>query len=108
MDTKAVWDVESTDIFINACVEQIYQKERHGQSFTKTGWKNIMSIFNEKTGKHYEKKQLKNRLDILRKDLRLWDSLIKETGVGRDPVTNNVVASSEWWQQKIQVHNFLV
>ncbi|XP_028752872.1 L10-interacting MYB domain-containing protein-like [Neltuma alba] len=61
-------------------MEQIYQKNRQGTSFSKPGWNNIHSAFNAKTGKSYEKKQLKNRLDSLIKDWRTWVDLTKETG----------------------------
>ena len=65
---KAVWDVSSTKIFIDLCIDQIYKKERLGSAFTREGWKHILSGFNEKTEKTYTKKQLKNRLDSLKRE----------------------------------------
>ena len=47
--------------------------------------------------------QLKNRLDVLRKEFITWEQLINEIGAGKDPRRNKVIASNEWWQQKIQV-----
>ena len=83
-----------------------YQKnERHGLSLSRKAWENIVSIFNEKTRKQYEKKQLNNRLDVLRKDFITWEQLINETGVGRDLRTNKVFASNKWWQVKIDHTN---
>ncbi|XP_028804914.1 uncharacterized protein LOC114759845 [Neltuma alba] len=39
----------------------------------------------------HDRKQLKNRFDILRKDWKLWDKLMSgETGIGYDAVTNRV------------------
>ena len=31
------------------------------------------------------------------------DTLLKEIGVGQDPITNAVSTSNEWWQEKIKV-----
>ncbi|XP_028778700.1 L10-interacting MYB domain-containing protein-like [Neltuma alba] len=98
--SKATWDTSTTEVLLKECMEQIYRKNRQGTSFSKTGWNNIHSAFNAKTGKSYEKKQLKNRLDSLRKDWRTWVDLNKETGVGWDPVNNTVVATNEWWEKK--------
>ncbi|XP_028796692.1 uncharacterized protein LOC114752138 [Neltuma alba] len=67
------------------------------------GWDNIHREFNEKTGRGYEKKQLKNRLDNLRKEWKTFDKLIaKETGIGWDPERNIVVASDECWGRKLR------
>ena len=93
---KAIWDDVSIEVLINACIDQIYKKECNGLIFMKTGWTNIMTTFNEKTGKGYGIKQLKNMLDVLKKDLRTWDKLVNETGAGRDAIMNVVFASNEW------------
>ncbi|KAI9084562.1 hypothetical protein K1719_033550 [Acacia pycnantha] len=101
--SKATWDVSSTEIFLEQCIEQIYKKERQGLVFTKQGWKNILSGFNEKAEKSYDKKQLKNRLDSLKKEWRAWDDLFsKETGIAIDYTSNMVIAEDEWWKKKIK------
>ena len=92
---KAVWDDVSTEVLINAYIDQIYKKERNGLVFTKKGWMTIVTTFNEETGRGYRIKQLKNKLDILKKDLRTCDTLLKETGAGRDVITNAISASNE-------------
>ncbi|XP_028795961.1 uncharacterized protein LOC114751454 [Neltuma alba] len=98
---KAYWDVSTTGVFLKICMDQVFNKHRQGSSFTKLGWDNIHKTFNEKTGRGYEKKQLKNRLDNLRKEWKLFEQLIgKETGIGWDPERNTVVASDEWWERK--------
>ncbi|KAK4260709.1 hypothetical protein QN277_003790 [Acacia crassicarpa] len=56
--------------------------EHNGLVFTKPGWMNTEITFIEKTEKGYGVKQLKNRLEILKKELRTWDTLLKETGAG--------------------------
>ncbi|KAK4275376.1 hypothetical protein QN277_018468 [Acacia crassicarpa] len=101
--TVAEWDVETTKIFIDLCVDQIYKKQRLGSSFTRDGWKQIVPKFNETTGKGYTKKQLKNRLDSLKAQWTAWEKLFsKETGIAIDYVKNVVVADDEWWERKIK------
>ena len=102
---KAKWDNELIGVLINSCIEQIYAKQRLGVYFTTDGWKALVASFNQATGKSYEKKQLKNKFECLRKEWLTWDTLFsKETGLGRDPETKTVVAPAEWWARKIQVH----
>jgi len=55
---------------VKSCLEQVSKGERVGTSFTKKGWKNIMARFHNLTGLKYEKAQLKNMYDSLRKDRR--------------------------------------
>jgi hypothetical protein len=85
-------------------LDQLSKGERVGTSFTKKGWNNIVSRFHELTGRKYEKVQLKNRYDSLRKDWQEWYNLFgKETGLGWDPVNNTVQAPDDWWERKQMV-----
>lgn len=80
---KATWDPKANEAFIEACLEQITKGECLGSSFTKVGWKGIQSKFTQLTGRTYNKAQLKNKYDNLRKDWRVWYKLFgKETGLG--------------------------
>ncbi|XP_054801500.1 uncharacterized protein LOC129305518 [Prosopis cineraria] len=65
---KAVWNSTLTKIFIKECLEQVYKKQRKGTTFNKNGWQAIIEGFEAKTGKSYEQKQLKNKLDNMRKE----------------------------------------
>ncbi|KAI9127966.1 hypothetical protein K1719_000959 [Acacia pycnantha] len=102
-NVPAEWDVETTKIFIDLCIEQIYKKERLGTSFTRDGWKYIVSKFNTQTEKEYTKKQLKNKLDSLKSQWTAWERLFsKETGIAIDYSRNMVIAEDEWWERKIK------
>ncbi|XP_054818148.1 uncharacterized protein LOC129317793 [Prosopis cineraria] len=62
-----------------------------------------MQQFNALSSRSYDKKQLKNKWDNLRKDWNIWDKLLnKETGLGWDSEKNTVSAPKEWWSQKIK------
>ncbi|XP_028764430.1 L10-interacting MYB domain-containing protein-like [Neltuma alba] len=88
---KATWDHYTTKILIDVYVEQIVHKERQGTSFTRPGWGKIEKNFRERSGKMYDRRQLKNRFDVLRKDWKLWEKLMSgETGIGYDAATNRV------------------
>ncbi|XP_028800353.1 uncharacterized protein LOC114755657 [Neltuma alba] len=50
----------------------------------------------------YDRRQLKNRFDVLRKDWKLWEKLMSgENGIGYDAATDRMLAFDEWWQQKL-------
>ncbi|KAH1155158.1 hypothetical protein GLYMA_18G191100v4 [Glycine max] len=67
---KATWDSKANEAFIEACLEKITKGECLGSSFTKVGWKGIQSKFTQLTRRTYNKVQLKNKYDNLRKDWR--------------------------------------
>ncbi|XP_054824809.1 L10-interacting MYB domain-containing protein-like [Prosopis cineraria] len=99
---KAVWNSTLTEIFIKECLEQVYKKQRKGTTFNKNGWQAIIEGFEAKTRKRYERKQLKNKLDNMRKEWNVWHKLFSsETGLGWDSDKNTVDALDEWWEQKI-------
>ena len=80
---KAIWDLETTKLFIQACLDQIYKNERNGTTLTKKGQKIVISQFNERSGRQYDKGQLKNKWDNLKKEWAVWHKLFsKETGLG--------------------------
>ncbi|KEH22220.1 Myb/SANT-like DNA-binding domain protein [Medicago truncatula] len=61
-------DLKVNEIFIQTCLDQVVKNERVGTSFTKKGWKNIVCQFHESTGRDYDKIQLKNMYDALKKE----------------------------------------
>ncbi|XP_039686372.1 L10-interacting MYB domain-containing protein [Medicago truncatula] len=99
---SADWsDLKVNEIFIQTCLDQVVKNERVGTSFTKKGWKNIVCQFHESTGRDYDKIQLKNRYDALKKEWRVWFNLFgKVTGMGWDNERNTFDAPDEWWENK--------
>ncbi|XP_028801886.1 L10-interacting MYB domain-containing protein-like [Neltuma alba] len=88
---KASSDPYTTKILIDVCAEQIVHKEHQGTSFIRPGWNKITKSFQKRSEKMYDRKQFKNRFDILRKDWKLWEKLMSgETGIGYDAATNRV------------------
>ncbi|KAG5243666.1 protein ALP [Salix suchowensis] len=100
---KAKWSKETLHIFCDICIRAIDMGMRSGSHFEKGGWKYIVKSFGEKTSKPLQKDQLKNKWDVCKKDWRLWNKLIGETGVGWSNELGTIAASDEWWQSRIQV-----
>ncbi|XP_054794514.1 uncharacterized protein LOC129300020 [Prosopis cineraria] len=100
---KALWTTEETELFIKLALQQVKKNERKGSTLSKEGWEALMQQFNALSSISYDKKQLKNKWDNLRKDWNIWDKLLnKETGLGWDSEKNTVSAPEEWWSQKIK------
>ncbi|KAG5540922.1 hypothetical protein RHGRI_020975 [Rhododendron griersonianum] len=104
--TKAVWDVQSKECFIQACVEELGGAGyKEGTQLTKVGWANVVKKFNERMRKDYDRSQLKNQWGVPKKEWQLWQHLVLgESGLGRDPDTGAITASEEWWDLKLMRH----
>lgn len=100
--SKASWrDIKATEYFVKACLDQVTKGQRNGTCFTKKGWQGNVSQFHEQSGLNYDKVQLKNRYDSLRKEWKVWYNLFgKVTGLGWNFEKNTVDASDEWWEKK--------
>ncbi|XP_028801891.1 uncharacterized protein LOC114757062 [Neltuma alba] len=98
---KASWDIRTTKVFIDLCIEEVGKGGRKGTSLTKPAWTSLVDSFTAKTGRVYTRIQLKNKYDTLRKEWQLWDRLLRETGLGWDAERNTVSAPDEWWEKKI-------
>ncbi|CAI9294005.1 unnamed protein product [Lactuca saligna] len=98
---KVVWDNNTFKVFGDACVIEVKKGNRPTSHFNKVGWENLKKYMKEKTGKNYERKQLKNKWDIMKKEWKLYDRLIRiETGIGG--TRSLIYASPEWWEEKIK------
>ncbi|XVF42135.1 hypothetical protein PTKIN_Ptkin01aG0335900 [Pterospermum kingtungense] len=101
---KAVWDRNLTMIFCDLCIKEKDHNCRRGTYFKKEGWTRLVADFNKETGKEYEKSQLKNRWDLLKKEWKVWKQLKgNDTFFGWDPRKNNIDASEEWWEKKLKL-----
>jgi hypothetical protein len=102
---KAAWTKEMLHIFCDICIKAIDMGMRPNTHFDKPGWKFLITSFKEQTGHAFTKTQLKNKWDGCKKDWRIWNKLVSETGVGWNSELGTIAASDEWWKQKIQVHS---
>ena len=48
--TKNSWDINTTKLFVDLCLEQVLKSRRKGTSFKKDGWENMDKRFTESYG----------------------------------------------------------
>ena len=101
---KANWDNLAHRVFIDVCKEEVEANNHPVQVLNAIGYANLVRKFNECTKRNYDKKQMKNRWETLKKDYTVWKGLVQHaSGLGRDPITNTIDASDDWWTHEIQV-----
>jgi hypothetical protein len=105
---KATWDAVAHRVFLDVCIEEVNANNRPVQVLNAIGYKNLVENFNKRTKRNYDRKQMKNRWETLKKDYTVWKGLIQHaSGLGRDPITHTIDASDDWWTHEIQVLMFL-
>ncbi|KAL2458486.1 Myb DNA-bind 3 domain-containing protein [Abeliophyllum distichum] len=103
----AKWDDDIHRIFVNCCELLIAQGYRQGKCFNKSGWQQLVSMFNTEAGKDWNRVQLKNHWFSMRKEYQLLHELLRCTGIEYDHQTNIIVADDWWWERKIQPYQAL-
>ncbi|XP_022027780.1 uncharacterized protein LOC110928996 [Helianthus annuus] len=100
--SRLLWDDFTFKAFVDACVLEYNRGNIPGTSFSKVGWANIINSMYEKTGKTFERKQITNKWDSMKKEWKLYDRLMRlETGIGG--TRSFIDALPEWWEEKIKV-----
>lgn len=90
-----------TEILLKICVEEIEAGNRPTTHFSKAGWKNITDKFQNRSGFAYDRTQLKNRWDTLKREFSSFVKLVdKQTGLGWDTDKQTISASDQWWAEK--------
>ena len=103
-EPKANWDNAAHTIFMNACVEEVRGNHRSGTTLSEIGQANLHRKFNERSGRNYSSRQIKNRWDVCRSDYNTWKTLNQQaSGIGRGEHTKTIAAPNEWWTLDIKV-----
>jgi hypothetical protein len=106
---NAQWDPTAAKIFNEICVEQVLANNRPQGCLNNKGYANLIAQFNERTGRNYNRSQMKNRWDALKNDYTTWKTLLlAASGLGRDPRTGSIAADDEWWKEKMEVCNLVL
>ncbi|RLN28547.1 hypothetical protein C2845_PM05G17810 [Panicum miliaceum] len=99
---KADWGDGFVRHLFDACKEEIEAGNRSTGIFTTTGWKNVVSKFAQKSGDNQTKKQLKNKLNVLKKEYSTFMEFKNcATCLGWDETKQTIVCSREWWDEHL-------
>ncbi|KAK4427912.1 hypothetical protein Salat_1560200 [Sesamum alatum] len=109
LETRQILEVVVVKLFFwLARLPELSKKEigegnRLNSHFNVNRWKNLVTRFNEVTGRNYVYKQLRNYWDFMKKEWILFRKLMQtKTGIGWNPIKNSLDASDEWWEKKIK------
>ena len=101
----AKWDAIAHRAWIDIVLEEIAAHNRPQGLLNSVGYANLVYKFEERTGRSYDRIQMKNRWDTLKGEYGIWKTLkLHASGLGRDPKTGTIAASKEWWAEKIEVY----
>jgi hypothetical protein len=93
-----------TEFFLKICIEEIEAGNRPTTHFSKEGWKNITDKFQKQSGFVYDRIQLKNRWNTLRREFASFAKLVeKQTGLGWNNEKQTIMAPDDWWAEKGKV-----
>lgn len=91
-------------MFLDVCIEEVNTNNRPVHVLNANGYNNLVTNFNQRTKRNYDRKQMKNMWDTLKKDYIVWKGLLQHaSGLGRDPITQTIAASDDWWELEIQM-----
>ncbi|KAK3224353.1 hypothetical protein Dsin_011378 [Dipteronia sinensis] len=101
---RARWTAFLTKVLVELMMHQVHKGNKKLNFFNKKAWKCICDQFFSKTGLHWDKKQLKNRFSVLRRQYAIVKSLLDRSDFSLDESTGTIVASDEVWAEYIQGH----
>ena len=94
---------KSEQLFIDLKVDEQQKGNMEHGVFKPSVWLSITKTLNEKTGKGFSPKQVKDKHNRLRQKWRKWGQLLRHTGLGWDATTQTVAASDEAWANVIAI-----
>lgn len=103
LKTKAYWSPQHHQVFVELCMEQIRKGNRPTHCFNRAGWDAIIKGFTQKTGLHYDKKQMKNHYDSTKELWKAWKTLIGKSSMGFDPILRTITATEDAWAAYVKV-----
>lgn len=101
--TKVNWDGKLTELYIKICVQEVRSGNRPTTHLSKQGMINLEEKINKLAKKNFDRKQLKNKWDNLKKDWQLWKRLTSnDIGLGWNANRRTIEADDAWWEAKIK------
>jgi hypothetical protein len=97
------WNDTNLSIICSLFAKQVKKGNRPNTHLNSVGYEEVSESFYQMTGIHATKLQLKNKWDKLKPDLVAWQKLLKQTGLGRNALGEEVVMDDEWWKKTKKV-----
>ena len=94
----ANWDDNATRTFLDLVTGQKNLLHYNQKGPTTLGWANVYPTFREAPGLPYDKKQLQNKFNEMKRSYFLWRDLQTHTGLGRDPTTGGVTVDPSFFE----------
>ena len=66
----------TTKTFFQVYVEEVHAGNRLHTHFSMIGWENVVMKFQQKSGRKYDYKQLKNKGEVLKTQYKAWKQLL--------------------------------
>ncbi|XP_071700033.1 L10-interacting MYB domain-containing protein-like [Rutidosis leptorrhynchoides] len=92
--------------FLEACIHEIVNDGREGNSLKMRSWKNVAEKLKEEHGFIADQRQMKNRFDYLKGKFNVWTKLHNKTGNVYDPVTKKFNLTKEEWEIEIKLNKY--
>lgn len=101
---RAKWTKPLTEVLVDLMVDQVHKGNKQKQSFSKKAWTSISDDFIKKTGRVWDKEQLKNRFAVLKRQYSIVKLLLEQNDFMWDQTTGIITAEDEVWSRFIKVH----
>lgn len=94
--------------FVDLLQDQALRGNKIGLELTTEAWIEMIKLFNERFGSHYEKEILKNRYIHLRRQYNVVNFLLEQNGFSWDENQEIVTAEDYVWDSFVKVifHDF--
>jgi hypothetical protein len=104
LNSIADWSEENTKFVYDFFVDEVQEGNRDNTHLNKSGYKNVIERFHQRTGNLYDRKKFKNKWDKLKIDYGIWKQLSnRESGIGWDASHTHIIMPESWWKKMSNV-----
>ncbi|XP_077210292.1 uncharacterized protein LOC143845761 [Tasmannia lanceolata] len=101
---RMMWTQSMDHCFIGLMVDEVTKGNKNDQGFTRQGWMNLVTKFNQSTGLQFDKDKLKNRYKSLKREYGAIKLLRNHSGFGWDEQRQMVTADGPVWEDYCKAH----
>ena len=100
----ARWTEDSLVTFLECLLVEKRQGNFTSTGFKSDAWTRICNSFNRRSGAAYNKAQLHNQYNSLKKKYSIFEQLKNNSGFGWDEERKMVTAPDDVWERYLSVH----